>query len=486
VYDPATNKGNIAATLTQGSFRYIGGKLSKQGNATLKTPVATIGIRGSDVTVGYEAASKAMNVLTTHGVATVQMLSGGSFGLRSGFGATIDGIKPPTPTALSAQQIAAANGAFEGQPGKSAGAGKPPTNGDVAKSGLSSSVEAKGLAAIEPAAGGAPGGAPFNVPFQLNTNDTQPLPPKPPTLAQPAPAPRTEQGLNGYVAGFGFRNSETTNYSDILTNDRPTDVVIQARPDPVGFGRVLATFNFGSTNGESLASASVEFGDPLDNSPAVRSVYLSDDSFVATQGSPASAGKGQINGSNASADATMASLPGVTLTNIRGVPGNDLCTCEFVKWGLWFAELKSADAGRDLIVPIALWVAGKLPDVNDPSPTGVATFSGTALGIVQNQGVQSFKTGTFTNDYDFSRRAGQVTISNFDGKAFGGQVNAGTDWRSYSGSLAGSGLTGGVNGAFYGNRATPGGALQVPKETAGNFNVGNSGYAASGIFIGKR
>ena len=31
VYDPATNKGNIAATLTQGSFRYIGGKLEQLG-----------------------------------------------------------------------------------------------------------------------------------------------------------------------------------------------------------------------------------------------------------------------------------------------------------------------------------------------------------------------------------------------------------------------------------------------------------------------
>ena len=37
VYDPNTSSGAFAATLTQGSFRYIGGKLSKQGNATLKT-----------------------------------------------------------------------------------------------------------------------------------------------------------------------------------------------------------------------------------------------------------------------------------------------------------------------------------------------------------------------------------------------------------------------------------------------------------------
>ena len=69
VYDPNTSKGNIVATLTQGSFRYIGGKLSKQGNATLKTPVATIGIRGTDVTVTYEAPKTEMKVITTNGTA---------------------------------------------------------------------------------------------------------------------------------------------------------------------------------------------------------------------------------------------------------------------------------------------------------------------------------------------------------------------------------------------------------------------------------
>ena len=61
----------MAATLTQGSFRYIGGKLSRQGNATLKTPVATLGIRGSDITVDYDAGKRLMNVVTTHGLASL-------------------------------------------------------------------------------------------------------------------------------------------------------------------------------------------------------------------------------------------------------------------------------------------------------------------------------------------------------------------------------------------------------------------------------
>ena len=48
VYDPNTGTGKFAASLTRGVFRFVGGKLSKQDNAvTLRTPVATIGIRGA-------------------------------------------------------------------------------------------------------------------------------------------------------------------------------------------------------------------------------------------------------------------------------------------------------------------------------------------------------------------------------------------------------------------------------------------------------
>jgi hypothetical protein len=487
VYDPATSKGNIAATLTQGSFRYIGGKLSKQGNATLKTPVATIGIRGSDVTARYEAARNLMNVIATHGIANVQTLGGALVGLRSGFGATIDGARPPAaPTALSAQQIADANKQFEGQPGKNAGAGKPPTDGDVAKSGLSASVEAQGVAAIEPAAGNALRQAvQMNVPFRVRPNDTVGTQ-DPSTISSDAPVNpgtgiRSEQTLNGYVAGFAFPHDETSVYSDILTNDSPDDVVVQTRPDANGQGRVFAVFNFRGTDSESLASAKVEFGDRLDGTPAVQSIFLDNAAFIAWQN--AASGKAHVNGEDSTVDAIMVSARGLDLGEITGTPQAGICTCEFVNWGFWLADLSSES--KNLYVPMALWVAGKLPQVTDPSPQGSATFSGTALGMVQDGGAQRFATGAFTNNYNFTQRTGQVNISNFDGRSFGGTVNAGADWRNYSGALSGSGLTGSINGSFYGNRG-PTNALQVPKETAGNFNVGNSGYAASGIFIGRR
>src|SRR5271169_1983057 len=52
VYDPAAGTGKLAASLTRGVFRFVGGKLSKQENAvTMQTPSATIGIRGGLILV---------------------------------------------------------------------------------------------------------------------------------------------------------------------------------------------------------------------------------------------------------------------------------------------------------------------------------------------------------------------------------------------------------------------------------------------------
>ncbi len=499
VYDPNTSKGNVAATLTQGSFRYIGGKLSKQGNATLKTPIATIGIRGSDVTVTFDPAKNQTGVVTTHGSANVQTL-GGVLGLRTGFGTTINGggAPPGQATSLTAAQIVAANKIFEGQPGKNAGAGKPPTDADVAKSGVSSAVEAKGLAAIEPAAGGQSGSAGFNVPFTPGNNDTPqtatvptPPPATPPVsptspVSPTPPASRTAQTLNGYVAGFGLTQGEgTTTYMLTNTNRAPTDVEIRTTPDPDGVGRVLAKFNYRATHSQQPVSASIELGDPPGSNAATRSAFLNDLDFLALQVTGASSGKAQVNGANANVNALLVSVADPsTFQEFAGHNVNTpLCDCQFVKWGLWTATLQAGDNPRE-IVPIGLWVAGALPNVSDPSPQGIATFNGTALGFVQGKAAPV--TGAFQNVYNFGMRRGDVTISNFDGNTFGGRVKAGeTDWRSYSGHLSGSSLDGRINGSFYGNR-TAAGQLQTPQETAGNFNVSKQGYAASGIFIGKR
>ena len=47
VYNPAQGAGTAAVTLGRGVMRFVGGRLSKQQDATIRTSVATIGIRGA-------------------------------------------------------------------------------------------------------------------------------------------------------------------------------------------------------------------------------------------------------------------------------------------------------------------------------------------------------------------------------------------------------------------------------------------------------
>src|SRR5918999_3652010 len=60
VYDPASNSGKLAATLTKGVMRFVGGQISHAGNAQVTTPNAVVGIRGGvgiftpqNVFIGY-------------------------------------------------------------------------------------------------------------------------------------------------------------------------------------------------------------------------------------------------------------------------------------------------------------------------------------------------------------------------------------------------------------------------------------------------
>ncbi len=46
VYDPGTGEGGLSLDLAQGALRFVGGKLSKGGNVEVKTPTATMTVRG--------------------------------------------------------------------------------------------------------------------------------------------------------------------------------------------------------------------------------------------------------------------------------------------------------------------------------------------------------------------------------------------------------------------------------------------------------
>jgi FecR protein len=57
VYDPTTQKGELAVNATKGVFRVIGGKISKTSAITVTTPSATMGIRGGIMVFGITLPS---------------------------------------------------------------------------------------------------------------------------------------------------------------------------------------------------------------------------------------------------------------------------------------------------------------------------------------------------------------------------------------------------------------------------------------------
>jgi hypothetical protein len=75
VYDPGTKTGGMVLNLSQGALRFIGGQLSKDGNVTVKTPTATMTVRGGIALFFIQPDGSTVAVLL-YGVALTDLGSG--------------------------------------------------------------------------------------------------------------------------------------------------------------------------------------------------------------------------------------------------------------------------------------------------------------------------------------------------------------------------------------------------------------------------
>jgi FecR protein len=87
VYDPNAKSGNMLVSLTKGTLRFVGGQLSHQGEATITTSSANIGIRGGTVTVIQGPGGT--KVVNHFGIITITNGAGTFLLTRSDFGALI-------------------------------------------------------------------------------------------------------------------------------------------------------------------------------------------------------------------------------------------------------------------------------------------------------------------------------------------------------------------------------------------------------------
>jgi len=88
VYNPETNAGELVASISRGVFRFITGKMEKQG-VSLRTPTSHIGIRGTDFTVAV-AEDGSTQVAVAEGAVVVTPNNGGAAAtVSAGQGATV-------------------------------------------------------------------------------------------------------------------------------------------------------------------------------------------------------------------------------------------------------------------------------------------------------------------------------------------------------------------------------------------------------------
>jgi hypothetical protein len=96
VYDPNTQKGELAVNATKGVFRIIGGRISKTSTIAVTTPSATMGIRGGIAAFGVSVPSA-----TDVGGTTAILIYGNSLTVTAGGVTqtiTVPGLSVTTPT----------------------------------------------------------------------------------------------------------------------------------------------------------------------------------------------------------------------------------------------------------------------------------------------------------------------------------------------------------------------------------------------------
>lgn len=303
------------------------------------------------------------------------------------------------------------------------------------------------------------------------------------TTSSTTPNSRIGGTMQGYAAGLAdTRNSLGQIGVAVLANEDPTKVTITTSPST---NRVAATFDlhdaadgpggttlrFGSTNGAYDQS----------------SAYIDDKVFGATQspGTPSSYSNG-VSTNPIVANISMVS-GGAVENSLFAAAGVTPCTCAYLTWGYWAADLKYTSgprAGEHDIVPVGTWVAGTLPGINE-IPTGnvSASYTGHMMGNVSNNGASYTAVGDYTQQWNFASRSGTATINNFDGASFSnvGLGTAPVNPRDFFGNGSGSaGRSISINGSFFKGGSDPVAAV------GGNFRIDGLNYLAIGSFAASK
>jgi hypothetical protein len=123
VYNPQAKSGNLAVNVGKGLVRFVGGELSHRGNVQIKTPFATMGIRGGMALINNSGGQT--TVVHLYGSTTITNGSKTITISKPGFHTTINGAQMANPTVAPPGLVASYIARLQskpGQTGKQAGA----------------------------------------------------------------------------------------------------------------------------------------------------------------------------------------------------------------------------------------------------------------------------------------------------------------------------------------------------------------------------
>ena len=156
---------------------------------------------------------------------------------------------------------------------------------------------------------------------------------------------------------------------------------------------------------------------------------------------------------------------------------------DYTTWGTWSKD--TADSPQRSASPRSPWIAGRLTPDGDVPTTGTASYDGRAWGHLNEGGNFTTVSGVAALEADFGSRKLTGRFNDMRRRDNGSvwtsaDVNAG--WSAGRNAISGSinaenGMSGDVNGAFFGPGA---------EEVGGNWNLEGGGAKAAGAFRGKK
>lgn len=132
VYDPNAGTGRLTASMAKGVLRFVGGNTSHSGGAEIKTPSATLGIRGGVATIeivpcssGSVSTECGTKVTNHFGILSITSGAGTEIIRRPGFVVSIPNAAstPTSPRKVTQAEVNRTNASLTSKPGQTGGAG---------------------------------------------------------------------------------------------------------------------------------------------------------------------------------------------------------------------------------------------------------------------------------------------------------------------------------------------------------------------------